>query len=374
MRVPNHQFQAGTGQDARMRRLPHVNPTIIDLFAGAGGMTEGFRRAGFTPILAVEMDADAAATYRANLGDHVVAEPIESVLSERFPEADVVIGGPPCQGFSPLGRMSGNRVNGKLNRLWRDFARVLRRVVPDVFVLENVPQLRRSAEFRDLKHLAERLDYQVHVEVLNAADFGVPQKRRRAIVIGSRVGTPRFPQIRLNEASNVRDAIAHLPEPIGHGEALAPGRLSEGMDLHFNRRPHPQSIERYRLIPPGGNRFDLMTRAPHLTPRCWLEKPSGSTDVFGRLLWNEPSLTVRTEFFKPEKGRYLHPEQQRPISHLEASLLQTFPEDYAWSGSKISVARQIGNAVPVRFAEAIALSVAVMLDQGARQSTVASPE
>ena len=270
--------------------------------------------------------------------------------------------------------MSGCGTNGKLNALWREFARVLRRAVPDVFVLENVPQLLRSAEFRDLKLLVEGLDYQVEVEVLNAAEFGVPQKRRRAIVIGSRVGPPRFPQVLLNKASNVRDAIAHLWEPVGHGEALASGRLSEGLDLHFNRRPRPQSIERYRLIPPGGNRFDLMTKAPHLTPRCWLEKPNGSTDVFGRLLWDEPSLTIRTEFFKPEKGRYLHPEQHRPISHLEASLLQTFPEDYAWSGSKISVARQIGNAVPVRFAEAIALSVAEMLDLGAPHAAAASPE
>ena len=350
-----------------------MSPTIIDLFAGAGGMTEGFRRAGFTPILAVEIDADAAATYRANLGDHVIDEPIECVLSDRFPEADVVIGGPPCQGFSPLGRMSGNGANGKLNGLWREFARVLQRVVPDVFVLENVPQLRRSAEFRALKLLAEGLDYQVEVEVLNAAEFGVPQKRRRAIVIGSRVGPPRFPQGRPKDGSRVRDAIAHLREPVGHGEALAPGSLSKGLDLHFNRRPRPQSIERYRLVPPGGNRFDLMAKAPHLTPRCWLEKPSGSTDVFGRLRWDEPALTIRTEFFKPEKGRYLHPEQHRPISHLEASLLQTFPEDYAWSGSKISVARQIGNAVPVRFAEAIALSVAEMLEAGTRQPTSTRP-
>ena len=351
-----------------------MSPTVIDLFAGAGGMTEGFRRAGFTPIFAVEIDAEAAATYRANLGDHVIDEPIECVLSDRFPKADVIIGGPPCQGFSPLGRMSGNGKNGRLNGLWREFTRVVQHVVPEVFVLENVPQLLRSAEFRDLRLKAEGLDYQVDVEVLNAADYGVPQKRRRAIVIGSRVGPPRFPQGRPEDAARVRDAIAHLPEPVGHGDALASGNLSTGMDLHFNRRPRQQSIYRYRLIPPGGNRFDLMRKAPDLTPRCWLEKPTGSTDVFGRLLWDEPSLTIRTEFFKPEKGRYLHPEQHRPISHLEASLLQTFPEDYAWSGSKISVARQIGNAVPVRFAEAIALSVTEMLETGPSHLTPASPE
>ena len=338
-----------------------MEPTLIDLFAGAGGMASGFQRAGFQPAFAVESDEDAAATYRANVGEHVLAQPIEDVASSRFPNADVVIGGPPCQGFSPLGRMSGNGHDKALNALWIEFARVLEHVRPLAFVLENVPQLLRSAEYRRLRRRAEDLDYSVDARVLDAVDFGVPQKRRRAIVVGSRVGTPRFPVPRPECARNVRNAIGSLGRPQGHGGGLAAGTLASGSDLHFNRRPRPTSMQRYKLIPPGGNRFDLMRHAPELTPRCWREKPTGSTDVFGRLEWDRPSLTIRTEFFKPEKGRYLHPGQDRAISHLEASLLQTFPKQYLWSGSKISVARQIGNAVPVRFAEAIAREVADML-------------
>ena len=334
---------------------------VIDLFAGAGGMTAGFRQAGFEPTFAVEIDPDAATTYRANFGDHVVAGPIESVPGEDFPAADVVIGGPPCQGFSPLGRMTGDRANSALNGLWREYARVLATVRPAAFVLENVPQLLKSTEFSALQNFVEDIGYQVKAEVLSAADFGVPQKRRRAIVVGSRIGVPRLPVPNACASPTVDDAIGHLPPPEGDGAALVPGALHAGRDLHFNRSPRPESLKRYKLIPPGGNRFDLMRRAPDLTPRCWLDKPAGSTDVFGRLRGDEPALTIRTEFFKPEKGRYLHPTQHRPITHLEAALLQTFPRDFKWSGSKISIARQIGNAVPPLFARAIAQEVAEML-------------
>ena len=337
--------------------------TVIDLFAGAGGMTAGFKQAGFEPVFAVELDPDAAATYRANFGDHVVAEPIESVSGERFPQADVVMGGPPCQGFSPLGRMTGGRENSALNGLWREYARVLATVGPAVFVLENVPEILKSAEFTALQRFVEDLGYEVRADVLNAANFGVPQKRRRAIVVGTRIGEPRLPVPNASTSSTVDDAIGYLPPPKENVSALRPGLLWTGLDLHFKRTPRPDSLKRYKLVPPGGNRFDLMRLAPQLTPRCWLEKPTGSTDVFGRLRGDEPALTIRTEFFKPEKGRYLHPTQHRPITHLEAALLQTFPPDFKWSGSKISIARQIGNAVPPRLAQAVALEVAAMLDE-----------
>jgi DNA (cytosine-5)-methyltransferase 1 len=134
-------------------------------------------------------------------------------------------------------------------------------------------------------------------------------------------------------------------------------------EIHVGRSPTERSIERYRAVPPGGGRLDL---PPHLLPPCWARKPSGTTDVMGRLRWDEPSLTIRTEFFKPEKGRYLHPHWHetdpsmsvdRPITHREAAALQTFPDDFRWVGGKVQIARQIGNAVPVRLAEAIAASV-----------------
>ena len=117
------------------------------------------------------------------------------------------------------------------------------------------------------------------------------------------------------------------------------------------------SLERYRAIPEGGNRFSLAERRPDLLPRCWANKPTGTADVMGRMWWDKPSPTIRTEFFKPEKGRYLHPTADRPITHREAARLQSFPDEFKFYGTKIEIARQIGNAVPPGLAEAVARHV-----------------
>jgi len=344
---------------------------IADLFAGAGGLTEGFRRAGFTPVAAVEHDRWAARTYAANFGEHVLVCPIEQVRVERrgsalswsgldvesnrvqfeTPDIDVLVGGPPCQGFSPLGRMGDWNFDDPRNKLWEHYARILGVVRPKVFVLENVPELLKSADFLSLQRHLQRnkYGYQVSFDVLNACHYGVPQARRRAIVIGSRLGRkPDLPPA-LAERRTVRDAIGDLP------------RVPDGVNWHIGRNPRPMSLERYKAVPAGGNRFDLMRKRPDLTPNCWKKKTSGSTDVFGRMRWDEPAPTIRTEFFKPEKGRYLHPQAHRPITIREAARLQTFPDGFVFVGSNVQVAKQIGNAVPVNLAERIACQVRAML-------------
>jgi len=335
---------------------------VADLFAGAGGLTEGFRKAEFSPAVAVEYDRWAAATYAANFGRHVLASPIEEIQVRRVkgglewqghnvngepiaiksPLIDVLVGGPPCQGFSPLGRMKDWSKNDPRNRLWRQYAKVLEIVNPKVFVIENVPELLTSAEFVMLKRVVTKLGYEVCFDVLNAAHFGVPQVRRRAIIIGSRIGRPTLPPQTL-ERPTVKDAIGDLPKkPRGTPT------------WHEPRKPTPKSLERYRAVPEGGNRFDLMKNRPDITPDCWMNKKTGSTDVFGRMWWDRPAPTIRTEFFKPEKGRYLHPREHRPITIREAARLQTFDDDFKFVGSAVQVAKQIGNAVPVGLAEAIA--------------------
>jgi DNA (cytosine-5)-methyltransferase 1 len=134
------------------------------------------------------------------------------------------------------------------------------------------------------------------------------------------------------------------------------------MDLHFGRNPTPKSLARYKAIPGEGmNRFDLQRVAPELTPACWIRKKTGGTDLFGRLWWNRPAFTIRTEFYKPEKGRYLHPSQHRPITHREAARFQSFPDEFVFTGSKIEVAKQIGNAVPPVLGKAIANRVYEMI-------------
>lgn len=352
--------------------------TLIDLFAGCGGMTAGFQPLGFNPVLAVEWNLHAAATYAANFGeDHTIWGDINELPDDEIPEADVVIGGPPCQGFSNLGSRD---VDDPRNKLWKQFLRVVERARPQVFVIENVERFRKSPDFQLLLDEADHgmiRDYKLTHGVLLAADYGVAQRRPRTIVIGSRIGEIPLPVpthgkeqgLNLEPWNTVRSRIGKLPEhpdttDLPEAQAEFFGEVVPGpfkwLDLHFGRQPRPKSLLRYDCIPPGGGRFDL---PDELLPNCWRNKPTGTTDVMGRMRWDAPSLTIRTEFFKPEKGQYLHPQWDpkdpnkrvnRVITHLEAALLQDFPETFQWCGSKIEIARQIGNAVPVGLARAIA--------------------
>lgn len=333
--------------------------TLVDLFSGCGGMTRGFEDSGaFRSVFAVEFDRDAAATYAANFGDHVACGPIEDVAA--FPAADVVIGGPPCQGFSPLNREA---VGFERRGLWREYLRALEAIEPRAFVMENVPELLRSAEFAEFQRQAEALGFEVEAEILNAADFGVPQRRRRAIVIGTRSGAPAMPSPTHAEGrwTTFRDAVDGLP--------LQP----DGKHWHRPRKPRPESVRRYKAVPrDGGDRFAMQRNLDRaglgdLVPRCWREKPRGTTDVFGRLWWDRPALTIRTEFYKPEKGRYLHPSANRPITVREAARLMSFPDDFVLPEDQAmsSIARQVGNAVPPLLARRIAEALAPAVLYGA---------
>lgn len=358
---------------------------MIDLFAGCGGMTAGFTPHGFAPVLSVEWNLHAAATYAANFGEsHTYWGDIHDALQGEIPEADVVIGGPPCQGFSNLGSKD---VNDPRNALWKRYLQVVERANPRVFVIENVDRFRKSAEFQLLLDEADGgmlSDYTLNHGVLLAADYGVAQRRPRAIMIGSRVGEialpppthAKVPRGDLRPWVTVRERIGKLPgrpatttlpqTTTSYFGEIVPGEF-KWLDLHMGRNPRESSLQRYDCIPPGGGRFDL---PDELLPDCWRNKPTGTTDVMGRMRWDAPSLTIRTEFFKPEKGQYLHPQWDpnnpskrvnRVITHLEAAQLQDFPESFAWCGSKIEIAKQIGNAVPVGLAAAVARQIRAAL-------------
>ena len=357
--------------------------TLIDLFAGCGGMTSGFVATGaYEPVMAVEFELNAAATYAANFGaDHTRHQDIATIGDDEIPEADVIIGGPPCQGFSQLGSRD---VNDPRNKLWKEYIRFVKKAHPKVFVIENVDRFMASSEFALLMaecHPGGLLEeYELTPQLLVAADYGVPQRRTRAIVIGSRIGKIPMPKQTharpdlvsgdLKPWATVRDAIATLPDKPTTTELPKDSRyhvfdtsvpgIFKGLDIHLGRNPTERSLERYDHIPPGGGRFDL---PDHLLSDCWRNKKTGTTDVMGRMRWEAPSLTIRTEFYKPEKGQYLHPQWEgrkdprnvnRPITHLEAARLQSFPEDYMWCGTKIEIGRQIGNAVPPALAKALA--------------------
>jgi DNA (cytosine-5)-methyltransferase 1 len=337
----------------------HRDPPFIDLFAGCGGLALGFVREGFRPIAAVEWDPDAAETFRTNIDRHIEAVDIADVRG--LPKATVLAGGPPCQGFSQLGARDPRDPR---NRLWREYVRVLDETDADVFVMENVPQLLNSAQFRLFRAEVVRRGFRVIADVLNAADYGVPQTRRRAIVMGSRLGEPFLPQRTHGPMSLPLKPYVTVLQAWKEPPTLP--EEPSGENWHTGR-PHvrAESIQRYRAVPEdGGNRFQMQAKLEaegngHLVPPCWRNKPTGTTDVFGRLWWDRPALTIRTEFFKPEKGRYLHPSADRSITVREAARLQSFPDTFTFppSQSMVSVAKQIGNAVPPKLASALARAI-----------------
>lgn len=339
---------------------------IIDLFSGAGGLSSGFmsHKKRFTPILAIDNDSAACKTYNSNFGDHCLNVDIDIWLTENeVPKADVVIGGPPCQGFSLLNK---NRKGDERRGLWEPYMEIVEKSEAKMFVMENVQGLLKSSEFAQICEKAESLGFTLQYDLFNMADYGVPQTRKRTIVFAYKTEyfdldkIPTFPpqpthsdpkkSSSLPAWRTVKDAISDLEPP----EGTQIRNTDSPYDLHFGRNPTEISMERYRNVPPGGNRFDLQRNAPEITPNCWLKKKSGGTDLFGRLWWDRPSVTIRTEFFKPEKGRYLHPEQHRPITHREAARIMSFYDDFNFIGSKTEIARQIGNAVPPVFARHVA--------------------
>ncbi|WP_231998379.1 DNA cytosine methyltransferase [Mycobacterium sp. 1245499.0] len=362
----------GAGYGAYMAQGPRSSSRgkvrVLDLFSGAGGLSEGFSKASkrYTTIRAVELDDAAAATYAANHGKTTVyAGAIQDWLrNEEVPQADVIIGGPPCQGFSALGKQN---VRDSRNRLWEYYARTIGKARPRLFVLENVPAFLTSSQHKRFREMCssrgELSDYAFEAEVLNAADYGAAQIRKRVILIGHHrdIEFPGFPSKTHGppEWRTVKEVLLGLPEVVRQLNLPARwyefrGNMLPGSyrtdELHVTRHYEHISLQRFAYIKPGGNRFQL---PDDLKPDCWRKHTSGAGDVMGRLWWDRPSVTIRTEFFKPEKGRYLHPTEPRALTHQEAALIQGFRDSYRWVGTKTSIARQIGNAVPIPLAKAL---------------------
>lgn len=361
---------------------PHIR--VLDLFAGAGGLTAGFHQSSsrFSSVAAVEYDLAAAASYEATFGGGIVYHgTIQDWLrsAEMPADVDVVVGGPPCQGFSTLGK---RQAEDERNSLWRQYAETLTRVQPKYFVVENVAAFARSDQYAQFVEATEEggflRDYSFEFRLLNSADYGSPQARSRAVLLGHHrdLPAPQFPQAThsnreldgLPRWRTVADALEDVPATPDRDDVRNHSSIEYGgksllgsfapRDLHWSRDYTELSQRRFRAIPLGGNRFDL---PDELLAECWKKHKTGSADVMGRLHWNKPSVTIRTEFFKPEKGRYLHPVEHRAITHYEAALLQGFPESHRFVGSRTAIAKQIGNAVPIALGSAIASSIASVM-------------
>ncbi len=313
------------------------SPTVVDLFAGAGLLSHSFAREGFQISLAIENDVRAAETYRTNLGDHVVCADVAAL--QPHADCDVLIGGPPCQGFSTLGKRAASDPRNQLPLHFARWARVLR---PKVVAIENVEPFPGTFVWKDLATKLEQLGFTLYVELLDAFDFGAAQKRRRSFTIASRIGPIQIEPLTEFRNSTVRDAWRGLPE------------RPNGVNWHYAPKPSRIAKLRMQKIPLGGGKIDLMRTAPELCPPSWWSTRGALSDVWGRLRWNEPSNTLRTCLNNASKGRYIHPDQDRVISLREAARLQSIPDDYQFTGFPKDVACQIGNSVPPALGRAVA--------------------
>lgn len=317
-----------------------TKPVVFDLFAGAGVFSYAFKSEGFDIQRAIELESVAAKTYARNVGDHVHVGDIKRVRPSG--SCDVLIAGPPCQGFSTLGRQEKNDPRNKMSF---EVLKWARSTTPKIVVIENVAAFLDSKIYSRVERDLMRLGFDVSSQVLNASDYGVPQVRNRSFVIASKVGMPTIRPAKRKAPFTVREAwegLSARPDNENH---------------HCVRKPTALARDRMRLIPRGGDRRDVMSKRPDLCPDSWWKLKCQVTDVWGRMKWDEPCNTLRTCLLNPSKGRYIHPSQHRVMTIREAARLHTIPDSWKFEGLPYQVARQIGNSVPVNLGRSVARSV-----------------
>lgn len=324
--------------------------TYMDLFAGAGGMSLGFDNAGFKNLLAVEFNKGFAETYKKNFPRHnLIVDDIKNVTEQQIydiiknEKVDVIIGGPPCQGFSIAGNIGRNFIDDDRNRLFKEFVRFVKIIKPRVFVLENVAAMERHDKGKTIKEIVssfKEIGYDIKYKVLNAVNFGVPQERRRIFIVGT-LGENNFeyPQ-EINKIVTVKDAIDDLPK-------LENGETSE-IPNHTAMKHSAQMLEKMSYVSDGGNRNDI---PENLRPK------SGDSRKYIRYDSKKPSFCVTGDMRK-----IFHYSQNRALTCRELARLQTFPDSFVFLGNTGKVQQQIGNAVPVLLASKIALQVKEVLD------------
>lgn len=322
--------------------------TAVDLFSGCGGLSLGLKRAGFDVLAAIDNDPLANETYFANHPDTLllqadISDVSASRLMQRLKldrrELDLLAGCPPCQGFSSLRTLNGQRrVREPMNDLVFQFLRFVRVLRPKMIMMENVPGLARNKRLAKFCAVLSSLGYHWTYDVLDAADFGVPQRRRRMILLASLEGPiPFAPKSRI--LRTVRKAIARIGKPGQSGDPLH--------DHPAQRSPDVQAL--IRRIPKNGGGRTALPKRDQLPCHQRIE---GFNDIYGRMAWDRPAPTITGGCINPSKGRFLHPSQNRAITLREAALLQGFPRRYFFSLSNgtYPAAQMIGNAFPPAFA------------------------
>lgn len=349
----------------------HNRILLADFFCGAGGATLGFSQAGIAPTVAVEVDESAAATYRANFPAARLIQGDIRDLPTTHPDLGAVgdttrirlfAGCAPCQPFS--GHQQQARHGDPRNGLLMEFLRFVRAFEPELVFVENVAGIARHANthspFDDFVAALSQTHEVTHATVLSA-DYGVPQIRRRLVLLASTLGRITIPQPTHGATthtphSTVRDWIDATP-PIVAGQQHA------HIASHRAANLSAKNLARIRATPEGGSRRDW---PEHLRVDCHKDTPNMHTDTYGRMRWDRPAPALTTRCVSFSNGRYGHPDQDRAISVHEAALLQTFPADYRFVGTINSQARQVGNAVPVLLAQRCGEHLAAHIDEHRR--------
>lgn len=330
----------------------------VDLFCGAGGLTHGFVLEGLPVTAGIDMDPACRFPYEANnkarFIEHDINKVTEGDLLALFGIAEykVLAGCAPCQPFSTYAQRYVIDSKGKWGLLY-EFSRLAEGVMPDVITMENVPRVAKHAVFHDFIRTLERLHYHIWYGVVDSSQYGVPQTRRRMVLLASRHGEIKIVPPTHVKPKTVREAIGQL-------RPLQAGELSPTDKLHVSSTLSDKNIQRIRASKPGGSWRDW---PKHLVANCH-QGESGSTysSVYGRMEWDKPAPTMTTQCYGFGNGRFGHPEQNRAISLREAAILQGFPQDYAFTPDDGIISfkvlgRLIGNAVPVNLGRAIAQSI-----------------
>ncbi|MHC4396471.1 MAG: DNA cytosine methyltransferase [Planctomycetota bacterium] len=321
-------------------------PKAIDLFCGCGGLTLGLKQAGFDVIGAVDNDGLAVETYQVNHPEvnvwgcdikRLTADEVKRKLGLRKGELDLLAGCPPCQGFSTMRTLNGGYdIEDERNDLIFEFLRFVKELAPKTVMMENVPGLQKDRRFKKLRKTLESEGYIVNEDVLDASDYGVPQRRKRLILIASKKCKIEF--AKPVKKRTVRNAIGKMPSAGTSGD-----------ELHDWPEERSERIKKLiKMIPKdGGSRKDLGKKRQL---KCH-KKCDGFKDVYGRMAWDKVSPTITSGCTNPSKGRFLHPEKNRAITLREAALLQTFPKNYYFDveASKGAIATLVGNALPPEF-------------------------
>lgn len=336
-------------------------PTAIDLFSGCGGLTTGLKQAGFNVLGAVEVDPLSVETYQANhSGVEVWNSDIKALECSRLlsklqlerGHLGLLAGCPPCQGFSSLRTNNGARaITDSRNDLILEMLRFVDALLPKAVMLENVPAIAHDKRFRLFCNKMKRMGYVGSYYVLNAADYGVPQRRRRLIYLAGLDMEIPF-ATKATKSVTVKEVIGRLSRPGRSGDPLH--------DIPQKHSPHVMDLIRH-IPKDGGSRRQL----PEEYKLDCHRRCDGFKDVYGRMAWNDVAPTITTGCFNPSKGRFIHPQQDRAITMREAALLQGFPEEYKFPENvgKSAIALMIGNALPPPFVAAHASMIRTKVQQ-----------